>query len=293
MGEFGLTLDLGNTFIYGWGNGLPQQPAGQYDLEYMLNTNLGVMGRGYDHHGIEDYAVGLEAGTSYIYSDEYDRSHNILGWNAGLRLDSLLKNQGHWSGGFRVSAGYKGERYGDGSVEHGFYASAMFIGNRVDDNACRQVYQTSLLDNGQIETLAYPSDISCARRSQDIVYVKEVDPDCLRELQDGYVARVSYCNDLSDAMERERQTREEQFCPSIFDQYPSQTEYDMRRRYINYCSFLSPPDSRSCEVTREYNVIDPSFALSLGIGMYVAYFPESGRGEAGPGFIIGFDPFFI
>jgi len=120
MGAFGLTLDVNNALMVGAGGGLPSEA----EVEYMLNANLGLMGRG------SEYAIGGEVGASYMYAPEYESGNHILGWNGGIRGDFLTSEKrvsfAFW--GLRLSLGYKGERYIDESIEHGIYASIMFQG---------------------------------------------------------------------------------------------------------------------------------------------------------------------
>jgi len=300
MGAFGLTLDVSNSLIFGWGAGLPQGRAGQNDLEYMLNANLGVMGRGYDDGGIGDYAVGVEGGASYIYSDKYERGNHILGWNAGARFDSLLTSirNGDWSVGFRLSAGYKGERYEDESIEHGFYGSIMFIGNRAEDSRCRPVYVYQYKGDNNVESRLWSGALQCAHRGDDVAYEPDYrtdDHDCMHRESSRAIDHRAQCGDEPNHsceldehlfLEDCRQWRD------IGDERRQELEnVGLDERYRDCPTYLGR--DADCLVETPNPITETPFSLSLGVGPYVAYFPDSGRGEAGVGFFIGFDPFIF
>lgn len=204
MGEFGLTLNADQAVILGWGELATQ--ADSAEVEYMFNANLGAVMRGNAGGGF-DYSFGGEIGGSYMHAHDYQRGSNVFGWNAGLKAD-ILRQLGYseWAPGSDVvywgagiKAGYKGERYWDGSVENGYYLSIMLLGNWPGDNRCVRTQCGG----------------DCANRSEDEV------------------------------------------------------------------SFQG----------QSFPVWGSSF--TMGIGPYVAYFPGSGRGEAGLQLSIGADPFLI
>jgi len=199
--DFGLTLDVNQAVILGWGGiTTPDESA---EIEYMVNTNLGVVGRGDAGRGY-DYSIGGEVGGSYDYAHAYERGNHIFGWNAGVRADFFRTTGGYYYvrdsytrhasdlfWGVGAAAGYKGEHYSDKSIEHGFYVSLVF--------------KINLPGVGRIPS-GSPFGVP-----------GEIRPD----------------NDF------------------------------------------------------------PGASLSMGFGPYVAYFPHSGRGEAGFGFLIAADPFLI
>jgi hypothetical protein len=273
MGDFGFTLDLNNSFIYGWGPEMPMGRGGRYDLEYMTNLNIGIVGRGYSRRKTGDYSVGGDFGVGYLYSYAYPRGGNILTWNAGAKFDTLLGHRGRWADGILTSLGWKAERYEDGSIENGFYASALFLANRADDSRCIAAPLSS-------------ERIQCARRSFDIVQVLEYNQSCVEHKDAVFAERMAQCDHLLEEIEDQRQSHPD-------TDVATTAEREMWADYEDHCSYVQPPDYRDCEVMVRHDITGVTTGLSLGIGLYLAFFPGSERGEAGFSFIIGFDPFLI